>query len=119
MKLAVLALLCAVFAGCAAQPTPSSKPVAATQSTAPVARTAAAPVDGKLTPEKLMQLQREGYKIVDRNGEQYFCRTEKKTGSQIARDTVCMTAAEVDALRELTQRRMGEIQRNVPPPAGK
>lgn len=75
--------------------------------------------DGKVTPERILELQREGYKLVDRNGEQYFCRLEKKTGSQIARDTVCMTEKEIQSLRETTQRRMGDMVRQQPPPQGK
>lgn len=117
MKFAALALACALFAACASQ---SPAPTPAAPATKVVALPISdAPINGKLTPEKLMQLQREGYKIVDRDGEQYFCRTEKKTGSQIARDTVCMTAEEVESLRDMTQRRMGEIQRNLKPPQGK
>jgi hypothetical protein len=117
MKFFVLALLCALCAACAGQP---KAPTPSVESSAAAAvPTTAAPIDGKLTADKIMQLQRQGYKLVNRNGEQYFCRTEKKTGSQLARDTVCMTAQEVESLRDLTQRRMGEIQRNVPPPHGK
>ena len=71
------------------------------------------------TGDKLVALQREGYKIVDRDGETVFCRTEKKTGTQIARQTVCMTEKEMALLREQTQRQIGDISRQRPPPQGK
>ena len=72
----------------------------------------------KLTAERIMQLQREGYKLVDRDGQTYYCRTEAKTGSRLARDTVCMTEAEIIALREQTKQGLGRVMRERPPPQG-
>ena len=116
MKFFAPVILCAALAACASnQPTPVAAPLGKTA----VASSPAPMVGGKVTPEKIAELQRAGYKIVDRDGRQLFCRIEKKTGSQITRDTVCMTAEEVESLRELTQRRMVDFQLNVPPPQGK
>jgi hypothetical protein len=114
MKIAILLVTFGVFAGCAGNPQPKEatppkempKPVA----TATIADP---------TAEKILSLQRQGYKIVNRDGQILYCRTEKKTGTQIARETVCMTEKEADALRDLTQRRLDEFVRQRPPPQGK
>jgi hypothetical protein len=73
----------------------------------------------KLTSERIMQLQHEGYKLVNRDGETYYCRTEAKTGSHLARDTVCMTEAEMTTLRDQTKQGLGRVMREQPPPQGK
>jgi hypothetical protein len=64
-------------------------------------------------------MQKEGYKIVNRDGEVYFCRADKKTGTRLARETVCLTEKQADALREATQRSLGNIAREQAPPQGK
>jgi hypothetical protein len=73
----------------------------------------------KLTAERIMQLQREGYKLVDRDGQTYYCRTDAKTGSHLAHETVCMTEAEATSLRDQTKQGLGRVMREQPPPQGK
>jgi hypothetical protein len=102
-----------------AQEPVATKPAPANTTASNPSTTQAATDPQKLTPERIMQLQREGYTLVDRNGQQYFCRTEKKTGSRLARETICMTEPEIVALREQTQRGLGRVMREVPPPQGK
>jgi hypothetical protein len=72
----------------------------------------------KLTAERIMQLQREGYKLVDRDGQTYYCRTDAKTGSHLAHETVCMTEAEATSLRDQTKQGLGRVMREQPPPQG-
>ncbi len=109
------------LAACSGSPTkePDTTPTAA-PTEAPSSGTTQASADSqKLTPERIMQLQREGYTLVDRNGEQYFCRSEKKTGSRLARETVCMTESQIVALRDQTKRGLARTMREIPPPQGK
>lgn len=72
----------------------------------------------KLSADRIMQLQREGYKLVNRDGQTYYCRTEAKTGSHLARDTVCMTEQEIIALRDQTKQGLGRVTRELPPRHG-
>jgi hypothetical protein len=116
---ALFALL--LLSACSGSP-PAQEPVA-TASAAPTNSNALAAHQPsadpqKLTPERIMQLQREGYKLVDRDGETYFCRTEAKTGSRLARETICMTEPEITRLREQTKQGLGRVMRERPPPQG-
>jgi hypothetical protein len=106
------------FAGCSGTPAVSEQaaPASSTSSRAP---DQASNTDSQtLTPERIMQLQREGYKLVNRDGETYFCRTETKTGSRLARETICMTEAEIASLRQQTKQGLGRVMRERPPPQG-
>jgi hypothetical protein len=122
--LALGSLLVTVLgAGCAGTPPPAAQ----AQSVAAPVSPAAAPVspaaaavskDGPLTGEKVLALQHEGYTIINKNGEVLYCRAEAKTGTRISRDTVCLTEKEMVALREETQRDLGNIMRQRPAPQG-
>jgi hypothetical protein len=56
-----------------------------------------------------------GVKLQNEKGEEMVCRKEAKTGSRLARETVCMTKAEWTKVAEESQRqtqktmRMGKI----------
>lgn len=111
----------AALTACSGSPTkePITTPATAAPTAAPASGTTQASADSqKLTPERIMQLQREGYTLVDRNGEQYFCRNEKKTGSRLARETVCMTESQIVSLRDQTKRGLARTMRERPPPQG-
>jgi len=120
-KFLAIALTGSLALGACTGSQPAQQPVAktATQAAAAAPGSQASGGDAQnLTAERIMQLQREGYKLVDRNGQTYFCRTEAKTGSHLAHETVCMTEAEITALREQTQRGLGRVMRERPPPQG-
>ena len=44
------------------------------------------------------------YRIQNEKGEQMICRREKKIGSRLARETICMTKAEWLRVSEESQR---------------
>jgi hypothetical protein len=118
---AMLAAMMISVAGCSGTPPANEQaaPLRAPASSTSNASDQASNTDPqKLTPERIMQLQREGYTLVNRNGEPYFCRSEKKTGSRLARETICMTEPEIVALREQTQRGLGRVMRERAPPQG-
>jgi hypothetical protein len=107
MKLLLIGLMTCLTAACASQPVVQ-------QGTAQAIKT-----NGEITKEKILAMQRQGYKIINKDGEVYFCRKEIKTGTHLPGDTVCMTEKEVDDLRSRTQDALGNIMRTVPPPQGK
>lgn len=92
-----LMLLTAILGtGCASQPT---NPQTAS-STAPLALTDA----GRLAAAKNLNL-----KIVDKDGQQLFCRSNFVTASRIQRDTSCYTADQLDKLEAQQQRELDQL----------
>jgi hypothetical protein len=95
----------------------ATAPVAA----APAATTPAATQYVSSTGQKLTQMQtsgdattddkrisdakKAGYKLVNTNGEELFCRTDPIIGSRVQKQTTCMTAKQLDDMHE--QLRLG------------
>ncbi len=90
--------------GCAGQPS------------APQSMSAERPL---ANPERVVEARKMGYRLVNENGQTLYCRSEVLTGSHVERETVCLTVAQVDRLREQTQRGLMNVERQVPPPAGR
>ena len=109
MKIIFTLAIVLAFAGCAGTPTER----------APQNNTQSVSKQAANNSDKILALQRQGYTMVNRNGEEYFCRSEAKTGSRVQRETVCMTQRELDDLHEMTERNMGNITRQTAPPQGK
>jgi hypothetical protein len=109
-------LICApmILFGCSSapvQPPPHESVVAnASQSTASARGL-------KIDGNSLANAQKLGFTPVNEHGEVLYCREEKKTGSHIRGETVCVTEAELQTLRERTQHGLNEIMRQQPPPA--
>ena len=57
----------------------------------------------RLLLEKVNQINLN-LKLVDKDGQRLFCRSDYETGSHIQRDTTCFTAEQLDKLQERTQR---------------
>jgi hypothetical protein len=124
----VLMLLTAmVVVGCASQPGAPTKPRAAPAtasapdpalastpaSAAPAPAAAAAPYNspsGAAAPTADVEAQRLAaaknlnLKVMSKDGQQLFCRSNLVTGSHISRDTRCYTAEQLDRMQEQTQR---------------
>ena len=87
-----LSLLAAILAvGCASQPADQH----AASSSGPVATTDA----GRLALAKNLNL-----KLINKDGQQLYCRSDYETGSHIQRDMTCYTADQLDRLHAQTQR---------------
>ena len=101
----------------------ASEPPQSTSAPAPAATTAA-PVTAAETPPAsskgmtVQQAQKAGYKIVSENGKTVYCREQLKTGSRLRKETICLTAEELEAAREASRRNMDQMQRAIPPPHG-
>ena len=89
-----LALL-GVVAGCAGHPvqaTPAAgQPAAAPAATATGPATRQVPV----TLANVAEVQRAGYKIVNKDGQKLYCRTDPITGSRVQTHTQCLTEQEL------------------------
>jgi flagella basal body P-ring formation protein FlgA len=117
MKYVSIPLLALLLAGCAG--TPPAKPGDAPKPVTSVASANSTDKNGAVTADKIMEMKKEGYTIANQNGETYFCRRELKTGSRLARETVCLTEREIDEIREQTQRGLSNVMRQQAPPQGK
>jgi len=94
----VLVSLATIFlAACATTPTPDTK----TTSQPPAAAAAAAPAaaDTKTAADRRFAEETRGYKLVERNGRNYYCRTERPSGSNL-KSQVCRTETELRQLVE-------------------
>jgi hypothetical protein len=81
-------LLGVLVAGCAAQPAPTSLPVTR---------------QVKVDASNVVEVQKAGYKLVNKDGEPLYCRTDFVTGSHVQTRTQCLTPAELDQQTDTTK----------------
>ena len=113
--------MAAIVAGCAGQPS-TPPPAAHTTfvSNAPVVAAATNPDGTPLSVDKaITDAKKLGYTVVNENGETLYCHKVAKTGSHLAMETTCLTAKQMEDLREQTQRNMLIFQTQMPAPQGK
>jgi hypothetical protein len=94
----VMLLLAILGAGCASQATNPQAPA----NTGVLATTDA---------QRLAIAKNLNLKVVDKNGQQLFCRSNFVTASRIQRDTSCYTADELDKMEAQLQRDMDQLER--------
>jgi len=82
------------------------------------ARTASAPPPEphkvKVDASNVVAVQHAGYKVVNKNGEKLFCRTDPVTGSRIQTRTTCLTETELDEQLAATQQALKNMPQNAP-----
>jgi len=102
-KLTLLAATALLLAACASTSTKPEQP----------AKVVPPPTD--MTLEELNVAIDNGVKMQNEKGEEMVCRKEAKTGSRLARETICMTKAEWAKVSDESQRntqknmRLGKI----------
>jgi len=103
-----LLLLTAILAaGCASQPT--------NQHTASSSGSVAPTEAGRLALAKNLNL-----KLINKDGQQLYCRSDYATGSHIKGDMTCYTTGQLDRMQAQTQRDWDQITlRNTAAGAGK
>jgi hypothetical protein len=106
MRQLLLAATAALVLGCA------SDPVVEPEVATTYAPTTQPEADSLEAARKL------GYKIVNEDGKVVYCRSQKKLGSHIQKDTVCLTADELLIAREASQRNAENMKKVIPPPQG-
>lgn len=99
---AVCLIATAALAACAGQP--KQPPV-----------TRQVPVDAS----NVAEVQRAGYKIVNKDGEKLYCRTDPITGSRVQTRTQCLTEQELFDQMNQTQNTMSWITKDQHGPQGK
>jgi hypothetical protein len=99
MKRLSVCILLAAVAGCAGhpqQPGPAAQPVAQQPVTKQV----------PVTIANAAEVQHAGYKIVNKDGEKLYCRTDPITGSRLQTHTQCLTEQEMYDQMHQTQNAM-------------
>lgn len=98
----------------AAKPAPPPSDAKTTDATP----TAEAPVplsstlaEGEVTAEKIMAMQKAGYKLKNENGQVLFCRQDLQTGSRLRQKTSCMTAREWEQLQAENTLQLKSLER--------
>lgn len=77
------------------------------------------PVDSeKAATVDLVALQRAGYKLVNENGVQLFCKKEQVLGSRLRYKTRCLSAAEAEQERRAASDAMSDMSRKAQNPIG-
>ena len=110
----VFILVSILAAGCAGQP--ASAPTLVVARVPAGAQELAPQADDTITEERLAEAKKMGYKLVNQDGQEFFCRTNLKTGSRVQRETVCVTKKDIDELRAQTQQGLANTTRQLPPP---
>jgi hypothetical protein len=98
MRAIILLTAAIVAAGCAGQPTNSQPQLGGGEiSTTDAQRLAAA--------------RNLNLKLVNKDGQQLYCRSNDQTASHIRRDTSCYTADQLDLLQQQTDRDLSYMSR--------
>ncbi len=101
---------------CAGQP--SSPPPAPTHYVTASGQTLTSVPEGDIDEKRLSDAKKQGYTLVNKDGETLYCRTDLKTGSHVQKVTTCLTGQELDALHDQTRQGLNTL-RPLPPPVGK
>ena len=56
--------------------------------------------------QRVAEALKHGYKVVNTDGETMYCRSDFATASHIQKNTVCLTAQQLDALDQRNQREL-------------
>jgi hypothetical protein len=91
-----------LIAACANQPS----------TTAPSGASADRDVDA----QRVAEAMRHGYKLVNTEGEVLYCRSDFATASHIQKNTVCLTAQQLDDLDQKNQRMLDSPNRAIVSP---
>lgn len=116
MRFLTVSLALALVA-CAGQPT--AHPLATRTKFVSNADMVGTADNGTSIDKVVLDARKQGYTVVDENGETMFCHKAARTGSHLATETTCMTAKQMADLREQTQRNLQNFQMQMPPPQGK
>ena len=72
----------------------------------------------KVDASNIVEVQKAGYIIKDKDGQRLYCAKEMKTGSHIETSTMCFTEQEWERIHEASQRGIEAISTQPPPPQG-
>ena len=96
---ALMLVTAMLIGGCASQPAGSPTPTGA----------AAAVPTPEIEAQRLAQARNLNLKVVNKDGQQLFCRSNYVTTSHIQRDTTCYTADQLDKMEAQQQREIDQL----------
>lgn len=96
---ALVVLTVTLIGGCATQPT--GPPMASSP--------AAAVPTADIEAQRSAQARNLNLKVVNKDGQQLFCRSNYMTASHIQRDTTCYTADQLDKMEAQQQRELDQL----------
>ena len=114
----LMLLVTMAVVGCASQPSapqtpPATAPVSAlapsATATSSAQSTAQAPAADSVEAQRLAAAKNLNMKVIDKDGQQLFCRSNLVTGSHIQRDTTCYTADQLDHMQAQMQRDLDRL----------
>jgi type IV pilus biogenesis protein CpaD/CtpE len=85
--------LALVIAGCASQPSSTTPATATATADGQTQQTAS---NSEIEKQRVREAIKQGYRLVNTNGEELYCRSDWATGSHIQKNTVCLTAQQLD-----------------------
>jgi hypothetical protein len=93
------------LAGCVSQPSaPAPAPAAAAAAGQPQPPVS----DEELQKQRLADAMKHGYRLVNTNGEDLYCRSDFATASHIQKNTVCLTAHQLDEIHLRNQQMLDQ-----------
>ena len=95
-------LMTMVLFGCASQP--SAPQTKLSSAPAPADASSAVKPTESVEAQRLAAAKNLNMKVIDKDGQQLFCRSNLVTGSHIQRDTTCYTADQLDHMQAQMQR---------------
>ena len=112
MGIRLLVVSALLASGCASQP----ESVAAAAAVPPATTKTQAPPANRVAT--VQEARKAGYKIVNEDGKTLYCREQLKTGSNLRKETICLTEKELETARAASQRNLEQMQKRIPPPHG-
>jgi uncharacterized protein YdeI (BOF family) len=98
-----------------APPPVGAKPVESATGPAAAASTQAedanSSLEGEIDADKIMAMQKAGYKIKNENGKILLCQQDLQTGSRLRKKTSCMTAREWEQLKTDNEMQLKALER--------
>ena len=68
------------------------------------------PVDAS----NIVEVQKAGYKIVNKDGQKLYCKRDLNTGSHVRYTTSCLTEAQMTELIAASRRSLDAMRRDIP-----
>jgi hypothetical protein len=99
----ILGMMAVLVAACAGQPPAATTP----------------PRQVKVDASNVVDVQRAGYKIVDKDGQKLYCSKDGTTGTHLRQTTTCLTEQQWQQVHDATNRTMQSIATQAPPPSGR
>jgi hypothetical protein len=72
----------------------------------------------KVDSSNIVEVQKAGYKIVNKDGQKLYCKRDLNTGSHVRYTTSCLTEEEWTAMIDASRRGVETMRRQRIPPRG-